>query len=39
MQNPYKILLRFIMWEQMDLEAIIDTIQQKAIVDKKISSL
>ena len=29
MENPYQILRRFVKWEIMDLQAILDTIDQK----------
>lgn len=29
MENPYKILKRFIRWEIMDLEAMIETLETK----------
>jgi hypothetical protein len=35
MENPYQILRRFINWEMMDLEAMIETIVNKNIIEKK----
>ena len=35
MENPYQILRRFINWEMMDLEAMIETIANKGIIEKK----
>ena len=29
MENPYQILRRFVKWELMDLEAMIETIESK----------
>lgn len=29
MENPYQILRRFVKWEIMDLQAILETIEQK----------
>jgi hypothetical protein len=35
MENPYQILRRFIKWELMDLEAMIDTIESKCEMEKR----
>jgi len=35
MENPYEILKRFIKWEIMDLEAMIDTIECKGIMETR----
>ena len=35
MENPYQILRRFIKWEMMDLEAMIDTIEGKNEMTKR----
>lgn len=35
MENPYQILKRFIRWEIMDAEAMIETIETKGLVDKR----
>lgn len=43
MENPYQILRRFIKWEMLDLEAMIEAIESKSEIarrcDKLISSL
>ena len=35
MENPYQILRRFINWEIMDLEAMIETIGNRSAIEKK----
>ena len=35
MENPYQILKRFINWEIMDLEAMVETIANKTIMEKR----
>jgi len=35
MENPYQILRRFIKWELMDLEAMIETIESKCEFEKR----
>lgn len=35
MENPFQILKRFIKWEMMDLEAIINTIDSKSEFGKR----
>lgn len=35
MENPYQILKRFINWEIMDLEAIMETCNNRTIMEKK----
>ena len=35
MENPYQILRRFINWEIMDLEAMIETISNRGAIEKK----
>ena len=39
MENPYKILRRFIKWELMDLEAMIETIESKDEMIKKMHQI
>ena len=37
MENPYQILNRFIRWEMMDLDSIIETIESKSeMIRRKI---
>ena len=35
MENPYKILRRFLTWEIMDLQALIEAILNRSIIEKK----
>ena len=35
MENPYQILKRFIKWEIMDLESIIEAIESKNEMEKR----
>jgi len=35
MENPFEILKRFIKWEIMDLEAMIETIESKGMMENK----
>ena len=39
MENPYQILKRFIRWEIMDLESIIECIESKNELQKRLNSL
>ena len=39
MENPYQILKRFIKWELMDLEAMIETIESKDKMIKKMHQI
>jgi len=39
MENPYQILRRFIKWELMDLEAMIETIESKNELEKRRDAL
>ena len=39
MENPYQILKRFIKWELMDLEAMIETIESKDEMIKKMHQI
>lgn len=39
MENPYQILKRFIRWEIMDLEAMIETIESKGGSEKRKTQL
>jgi hypothetical protein len=39
MENPYQILRRFIKWELMDLEAMIETIESKNDLEKRRAAL
>ena len=39
MENPYQILVRFIKWEIMDLEAMIEAIDSKNEMQKRRNSV
>ena len=39
MENPYQILVRFIKWEMMDLEAIIEAIDSKNEMQRRRNSV